>query len=388
MDIASVAKQLQGCQYPLRLGKETKSQLRDAGIVIVHGASDDIMSFKGAIDDEVSCYEGGTAMVDAEGLLDENTEDMSEDELRHHLDRKARAKAIHALWSDHAGPAWTYNTEIRCETFEMLDDGEAYCIGLVFSLSALSQSISDTAVASEVEAMLAELPAGAAEMRSYFETLARAGFSRCATSSEPGEGVVTSSCEPAPVQDGITLPRQIIQAVVDRLATVETGAMAATSAPSVSELRQLLAGTLSAQPGAEPLPAEGGLSLPQELLPTTRALVVGFANALGDKLAGAQRKYGYGDSWADPHWMPECHQAMAEHLAKGDPRDVAAYCAFLWHHGESTAKVVQALYQQSSEIAASRRLQAAAAELLSACRAASCLNNGDTSASLKPQARE
>jgi hypothetical protein len=26
-----------------------------------------------------------------------------------------------------------------------------------------------------------------------------------------------------------------------------------------------------------------------------------------------------------------------EHVAKGDPRDVAAYCAFLWHHGERTA---------------------------------------------------
>lgn len=31
-------------------------------------------------------------------------------------------------------------------------------------------------------------------------------------------------------------------------------------------------------------------------------------------------------------------KGLAEHVAKGDPRDVAAYCAFAWHHGWSTAE--------------------------------------------------
>jgi hypothetical protein len=32
----------------------------------------------------------------------------------------------------------------------------------------------------------------------------------------------------------------------------------------------------------------------------------------------------------------ECQQHLSEHLAKGDPRDVAAYAAFCWYHGWPT----------------------------------------------------
>jgi hypothetical protein len=62
-----------------------------------------------------------------------------------------------------------------------------------------------------------------------------------------------------------------------------------------------------------------------------------FAAALKGKLAAAEKKYGYSDGWAEPDWMQECRAKLVDHIAKGDPRDVAAYCAFLWHHGESTA---------------------------------------------------
>jgi len=77
--------------------------------------------------------------------------------------------------------------------------------------------------------------------------------------------------------------------------------------------------------------------VPEGLHPNTVNLVARFATALAEKLAAAERKYGYSDGWADAGWMDECRQKLVEHIAKGDPRDVAAYCAFLWHHGESTA---------------------------------------------------
>lgn len=73
------------------------------------------------------------------------------------------------------------------------------------------------------------------------------------------------------------------------------------------------------------------------LHPATVNLVVRFARALSKKLAAAETKYGYSDGWLSPDWMDECRSKLMEHIAKGDPRDVAAYCAFLWHHGASTA---------------------------------------------------
>lgn len=73
------------------------------------------------------------------------------------------------------------------------------------------------------------------------------------------------------------------------------------------------------------------------LHPHTINLVVRFARALAAKLAAAEVKYGYSDGWLSPEWMGECRAKLQQHITKGDPRDVAAYCAFLWHHGESTA---------------------------------------------------
>jgi hypothetical protein len=62
-----------------------------------------------------------------------------------------------------------------------------------------------------------------------------------------------------------------------------------------------------------------------KLHPDTRYLVAAFANALAEKLAAAEEKYGYTDGWADKGWMDECRAQLIEHVVKGDPRDVAAF---------------------------------------------------------------
>ena len=82
---------------------------------------------------------------------------------------------------------------------------------------------------------------------------------------------------------------------------------------------------------------ELAIDVPAGLHPRTADLVRRFAYALANKLAVAEAKYGYSDNWASPEWLGECRAKLVEHVAKGDPRDVAAYAAFLWHHGERTA---------------------------------------------------
>lgn len=74
--------------------------------------------------------------------------------------------------------------------------------------------------------------------------------------------------------------------------------------------------------------------LPGNLHPLTAALVERFSAALAAKLRKAEIKYGYGATWAEPGWMDDCRKRLVEHLHKGDPLDVAAFAAFLWHHGE------------------------------------------------------
>lgn len=79
-----------------------------------------------------------------------------------------------------------------------------------------------------------------------------------------------------------------------------------------------------------------GLRLPDGLHYDTRNLVIRFAVALGEKLYDAQVKHGYSNEWMYQGWAPKCRQRVLDTIVKGDPRDVAAYCAFLWHHREPT----------------------------------------------------
>jgi hypothetical protein len=117
----------------------------------------------------------------------------------------------------------------------------------------------------------------------------------------------------------------------------------------VADLELMLQGqaTPADKPSAEWLEvaklAENALpsiAMPAGLHPDTQDLVTRFATALAVKLHAAELKHGYSDGWKEPHWMDECRQKLIEHLAKGDPRDVAAYCAFLWHHCQCTSPAV------------------------------------------------
>ena len=59
------------------------------------------------------------------------------------------------------------------------------------------------------------------------------------------------------------------------------------------------------------------------LHPQTASLVRRFSDALCEKLLAAEKKYLYTDGWLSPDWMDECRAKLQEHIAKGDPRDVA-----------------------------------------------------------------
>jgi hypothetical protein len=79
------------------------------------------------------------------------------------------------------------------------------------------------------------------------------------------------------------------------------------------------------------------VAVPVELHPATKDLVQHFATAIAFKLREAEEKYGYGDGWRTQDWEVECRQHMYDHMAKGDPRDMAIYAAFMWSRKWSTA---------------------------------------------------
>lgn len=137
----SIAAELHGKEYPLYPSKELMARANAAGIVIVYGASDDLMELDGAIRDEVDCYDGGTALIDAKGVLPSwESAQESEESARDYFERKPKARAIEAVWcpDELPGTSWAYKTDIPHTTFDVMEDGEIYCRGIVFTLADLA----------------------------------------------------------------------------------------------------------------------------------------------------------------------------------------------------------------------------------------------------------
>lgn len=126
--VKEIAEKLNGISYGKNV-KEIEAEARKHGIVIVMGASDDLMEFSGAIEDEggLDCGKGGKVYFDCNGVSQDDTE---------------RNNVIEAIWcgvhDDTCIPAtWVYKTEIPHERFNVFEDEELYCIGIVFSMDDL-----------------------------------------------------------------------------------------------------------------------------------------------------------------------------------------------------------------------------------------------------------
>ena len=132
MDVKEAAAALDGSEYREEGSRELFDQMEAAGLVAVFGASDDLMEFRGAINDEVGCYDGGEAYLTPEGLLVSECDD---DRCPYFGRALKTAAKIEASWSDDDNFAWVYITDIPHETFVVNEDGEGYCRGIVFRLA-------------------------------------------------------------------------------------------------------------------------------------------------------------------------------------------------------------------------------------------------------------
>jgi hypothetical protein len=132
-----IAYNLNGVEYRQednRIPKDAK----DLGIVVVYGASDDLMEFRGFINEEVPVYEGTVVPVNSDGLVYNSRFDCGcEFAAAAKKEILASSKPIEAIWGE-GSYCWQYHTEIPHACFDvMMKDGEKYCRGIVFDIAAL-----------------------------------------------------------------------------------------------------------------------------------------------------------------------------------------------------------------------------------------------------------
>lgn len=127
----TAAAKINGNQYGKEVSTALAAELKSAGLVAVFGASDDLMEFRGAIYDEVGCYNGGTAHLTSDGLVTNNCDD---EDCPYFAKLKEMCPTIEALW-DEGGFSWRYKTAIPHATFVIKEDDDDYCEGIVFALA-------------------------------------------------------------------------------------------------------------------------------------------------------------------------------------------------------------------------------------------------------------
>ena len=139
MDAKELAAKLNGREYCREITDEEVRQAKEAGLVVVFGASDDLIEFRGAIRDEGDCYDGREVLIDAKGVLPSwDSASESEESAQEYFERKPKARMIKALFAKEGSYTWTYCTVIPHETFEIVEDGEPYCRGIVFNIGDIS----------------------------------------------------------------------------------------------------------------------------------------------------------------------------------------------------------------------------------------------------------
>jgi hypothetical protein len=123
-------------QYPTSLPQDLVARALASGLVIVQGVSDDGVGFDGAITAHIGAFDGVTAMVHPGGLLPrfESIKRDDKEAFRSYFQHEPKAVALHALWCAEPGYSWTFSTNIAHETFEIAEDGEPFCRGIVFAL--------------------------------------------------------------------------------------------------------------------------------------------------------------------------------------------------------------------------------------------------------------
>lgn len=133
-----LATKLNGRQYGDEITPKEESEAKSSGLVVVFGGSDDLAEFRGAIHDEAGC--GGREdeiLIDTRGEIrewkDVRDEVDEEAEAQNYFDRKRKAIKVTAWW-DRDGYSFTFGTELAFSTFDIFDDCDKYCRGIVFNL--------------------------------------------------------------------------------------------------------------------------------------------------------------------------------------------------------------------------------------------------------------
>ena len=123
---------LNGREYIEEVTSEESRKAKDSGLVVVFGASDDLCEFRGAIDDEIGAWNGTIVKITKDGILANRCDD--EDCPYFRKIESLTTVQVNAIW-DRDGYSWVIESNIPYATFDIMENGEKFCRGIVFDMA-------------------------------------------------------------------------------------------------------------------------------------------------------------------------------------------------------------------------------------------------------------
>ena len=138
MKIKEYVDKLNGIEYPLNDCEDLFRQAKEDNIVIVFGQSDDLLELTGAIDDEFSAYDGTKIFLNNNGVIVNKCDD---EDCPYFTENIKNAQFnIQAVWSpQYADTTWEILSNIPHLKFNILEDSDIYCIGIIFDMESLKE---------------------------------------------------------------------------------------------------------------------------------------------------------------------------------------------------------------------------------------------------------
>ena len=109
MDIKDFAHKINGFEYPANQLDALSDEAKENGFLIIYGMSDDLVEVRGLFIDEIDAYNGVKTKVGTCGVT------------------------VNAIWRPKDKPNTSWEIKVDCphETFNIMEDGDIFCIGVV-----------------------------------------------------------------------------------------------------------------------------------------------------------------------------------------------------------------------------------------------------------------
>lgn len=139
--IESFAARLNGRDYRKEISKSEEAEAKHLGFLVAYGASDDLLCFSGVVDDEVGAWDGAVTKINRtpSGLApDMHPEEIDTKRMLANGWRPPEvAVSVTAEWSpaDLPGTSWRITADKPFAPFNVMEDGEVYCVGAVIALT-------------------------------------------------------------------------------------------------------------------------------------------------------------------------------------------------------------------------------------------------------------